>query len=66
MILIEIPEYQHYVIFVDPGVSTIKNNRLVYFFCQFICMFLLFLPCLSYVYPFINWVVRYIKTTYHL
>ena len=31
MILIEIPEYQHYVIFVDPGVSTIKNNRLVYF-----------------------------------
>ena len=64
MILIEIPEYQHYVIFVDPGVSTIKNNRLVYFLSVY--LHVPPVPPLSYVYPFINWVVRYIKTTYHL
>ena len=47
MILIEIPEYQHYVIFIDPGVSTIKNNRLVYFFVSlFACS-----SCSSPAYP---------------
>ena len=50
MILIEIPEYQHYVIFVDPGVSTIKNNRLVFvYYIFFVSLFAcsschLFLP----------------------